>query len=415
MSKSISLSQLNKHEGEDTTDTLSQSHKSRNTDSVIELRETRKKLKPTTSVKEKNGRHPTGVVSFVNGHSTQKSHSQTQDNEDSDRHSLNGNSLSHHCGHSTEDSSSSTNQPIGVAHIVKSTKINSSPGMGSNYSVVAKHKTTSPGHKSALRTRESSSTHLTPRDKIHRKSVTIAPAASKERKRVHSGNSRQSASTTSNNSDENSISSSTAADKREMTPPTLGSSILPNKEKDVIPVSVTLSSKSSRVESNSEPAVELQTKTSLINAIDKDSPNAQHVCNDNSMTDNALPDQTSDSGRVSEIMLEKQNTLSNGAITADERLPSVKVSNDTKAEDESKKSNVSPEMVEKSEHNDEGTAEEDETEESIKKSLDGRFIRQNEEIGRGSFKTVYKGLDVETGVAVAWCELMVSKIFSCSR
>lgn len=42
------------------------------------------------------------------------------------------------------------------------------------------------------------------------------------------------------------------------------------------------------------------------------------------------------------------------------------------------------------------------------KSPDGRYIRQNEEIGRGSFKTVFKGLDVETGVAIAWCELMVS-------
>jgi len=38
------------------------------------------------------------------------------------------------------------------------------------------------------------------------------------------------------------------------------------------------------------------------------------------------------------------------------------------------------------------------------KSPDGRFLKF-EEIGRGSFKTVYKGLDTETGVDVAWCEL----------
>ena len=36
-----------------------------------------------------------------------------------------------------------------------------------------------------------------------------------------------------------------------------------------------------------------------------------------------------------------------------------------------------------------------------------RFLKFEEEIGRGSFKTVYKGLDTETGVAVAWCELQV--------
>jgi len=37
-----------------------------------------------------------------------------------------------------------------------------------------------------------------------------------------------------------------------------------------------------------------------------------------------------------------------------------------------------------------------------------KYIKLDEEIGRGSFKTVYKGLDCETGVNVAWCELMVS-------
>lgn len=41
-------------------------------------------------------------------------------------------------------------------------------------------------------------------------------------------------------------------------------------------------------------------------------------------------------------------------------------------------------------------------------SPDGRFLKFEEEIGRGSFKTVYKGLDTATGVAVAWCELQVS-------
>lgn len=41
-------------------------------------------------------------------------------------------------------------------------------------------------------------------------------------------------------------------------------------------------------------------------------------------------------------------------------------------------------------------------------SPDGRFLKFSDEVGRGSFKTVYKGLDTETGVAVAWCELQVS-------
>lgn len=40
-------------------------------------------------------------------------------------------------------------------------------------------------------------------------------------------------------------------------------------------------------------------------------------------------------------------------------------------------------------------------------SPDGRFLKFDIEIGRGSFKTVYKGLDTETTVEVAWCELQV--------
>lgn len=44
----------------------------------------------------------------------------------------------------------------------------------------------------------------------------------------------------------------------------------------------------------------------------------------------------------------------------------------------------------------------------FERSPDGRYMKQDEEIGRGSFKTVYKGIDCETGVNVAWCELMVS-------
>ncbi|KAJ8382035.1 hypothetical protein SKAU_G00028130 [Synaphobranchus kaupii] len=45
-------------------------------------------------------------------------------------------------------------------------------------------------------------------------------------------------------------------------------------------------------------------------------------------------------------------------------------------------------------------------------SPDGRFLKFDIEIGRGSFKTVYKGLDTETTVEVAWCELQVSRNIS---
>lgn len=57
---------------------------------------------------------------------------------------------------------------------------------------------------------------------------------------------------------------------------------------------------------------------------------------------------------------------------------------------------------------DESVKKEDENDEkAVATSPDGRFLKFDVEIGRGSFKTVYKGLDTETGVAVAWCELQV--------
>lgn len=51
--------------------------------------------------------------------------------------------------------------------------------------------------------------------------------------------------------------------------------------------------------------------------------------------------------------------------------------------------------------------QDDEEEEAVGISPDGRFIKYAKEIGRGAFKTVYRGLDTETSVAVAWCELQV--------
>jgi hypothetical protein len=54
-----------------------------------------------------------------------------------------------------------------------------------------------------------------------------------------------------------------------------------------------------------------------------------------------------------------------------------------------------------------GNLEDDDEEKAVGVSPDGRFLKFEEEIGRGSFKTVYRGLDTQTGVAVAWCELQV--------
>ncbi|XP_023711296.1 uncharacterized protein LOC111866515 isoform X3 [Cryptotermes secundus] len=62
-----------------------------------------------------------------------------------------------------------------------------------------------------------------------------------------------------------------------------------------------------------------------------------------------------------------------------------------------------------------GILEDDDEEKAIGVSPDGRFLKFEEEIGRGSFKTVYRGLDTQTGVAVAWCELQEKKLNKTER
>ncbi|XP_042819804.1 serine/threonine-protein kinase WNK2 isoform X8 [Panthera tigris] len=65
-----------------------------------------------------------------------------------------------------------------------------------------------------------------------------------------------------------------------------------------------------------------------------------------------------------------------------------------------------------------GEPEEEEDDEDLKAvatSLDGRFLKFDIELGRGSFKTVYKGLDTETWVEVAWCELQDRKLTKLER
>uniref|UniRef100_A0A8C5PDI9 non-specific serine/threonine protein kinase n=1 Tax=Leptobrachium leishanense TaxID=445787 RepID=A0A8C5PDI9_9ANUR len=58
--------------------------------------------------------------------------------------------------------------------------------------------------------------------------------------------------------------------------------------------------------------------------------------------------------------------------------------------------------------------EENETK-AVATSPDGRYLKFNIEIGRGSFKTVYKGLDTDTTVEVAWCELQTRKLTKVER
>ncbi|KAI8503471.1 Serine/threonine-protein kinase wnk3, partial [Branchiostoma belcheri] len=63
----------------------------------------------------------------------------------------------------------------------------------------------------------------------------------------------------------------------------------------------------------------------------------------------------------------------------------------------------------------EGQEDEVEDVKAIASSPSARFLKFDSEVGRGSFKTVYRGLDTETGVEVAWCELQNSKLNKTER
>nr|XP_040060968.1 serine/threonine-protein kinase WNK2 isoform X1 [Gasterosteus aculeatus aculeatus] len=67
-----------------------------------------------------------------------------------------------------------------------------------------------------------------------------------------------------------------------------------------------------------------------------------------------------------------------------------------------------------------GKAGSDENEEepgmkAVSTSPGGRFLKFDIELGRGSFKTVYKGLDTDSWVEVAWCELQERKLSKAER
>ncbi|XP_064633818.1 serine/threonine-protein kinase WNK1-like isoform X4 [Lineus longissimus] len=71
---------------------------------------------------------------------------------------------------------------------------------------------------------------------------------------------------------------------------------------------------------------------------------------------------------------------------------------------------LSDEELEKKEGVPEKFVEKEEPDEkAVAASPNNTFLKFDIEIGRGSFKTVFKGLDTETGVAVAWCELQDKK------
>ncbi|XP_062842851.1 serine/threonine-protein kinase WNK2 isoform X2 [Trichomycterus rosablanca] len=74
-----------------------------------------------------------------------------------------------------------------------------------------------------------------------------------------------------------------------------------------------------------------------------------------------------------------------------------------------------PEQEKKQEDEDDDEEEEEAGMKAVCTSPSGRFLKFDVELGRGSFKTVFKGLDTETWVEVAWCELQERKLSKVDR
>ena len=146
------------------------------------------------------------------------------------------------------------------------------------------------------------------------------------------------------------------------------------------------------------PATEENSGTSL-SANEEAEPGENHK-------DAAVDEEYTDGGKI-----EQTNSLyHNEDKEVETSKDQLKIEPDNT--EQATKKQVSFVMAESSEtSNHEIFTSENVEEKAVASSLDGRFLKFDVEIGRGSFKTVYKGLDTETGVAVAWCELQVCKSY----
>ncbi|KAG7329442.1 hypothetical protein KOW79_007616 [Hemibagrus wyckioides] len=118
------------------------------------------------------------------------------------------------------------------------------------------------------------------------------------------------------------------------------------------------------------------------------------------------------------VETKKEPCLEPDSKTAGQELGSslgTKQENDKEEDEDAKsKARVDSGQQRGTEKKDAEDIEEVETK-AVGTSPDGRFLKFDIEIGRGSFKTVYKGLDTETTVEVAWCELQDRKLSKSER
>ncbi|KAM3914236.1 serine/threonine-protein kinase WNK2 isoform 5-T6 [Leptodactylus fuscus] len=126
--------------------------------------------------------------------------------------------------------------------------------------------------------------------------------------------------------------------------------------------------------------------------------------------------------RARRAIAKRAHGASDQALTKEAPEPKCETSTESKAEglpdrveQEKKDEPETSKEVPKSKKEEETDDEEEADIKAVSTSPDGRFLKFDIEIGRGSFKTVYKGLDTETWVEVAWCELQDRKLTKLER
>ncbi|XP_060695869.1 serine/threonine-protein kinase WNK1-like isoform X3 [Hemiscyllium ocellatum] len=107
-------------------------------------------------------------------------------------------------------------------------------------------------------------------------------------------------------------------------------------------------------------------------------------------------------------------TTSSGKDRKKQKTVPIKEETELKVNDDDSSESKEAEEAKNQERKAQEDNEEIETK-AVATSPDGRFLKFDIEIGRGSFKTVYKGLDTETTVEVAWCELQDRKLSKSER
>ena len=71
-------------------------------------------------------------------------------------------------------------------------------------------------------------------------------------------------------------------------------------------------------------------------------------------------------------------------------------------DDDEESQNESDDEDEDEDEDEDAEDEEEEDQKMAEESPKGRFKRFHEELGRGAYKVVFKGVDLETGLEVAW-------------